>query len=116
MLPGAAAVATMTHTPVLVLTTCADGEAAGRLAESIVAARLAACVSTIGGVHSTYRWNGKVERGTEAMLLIKTTTFRYQALEQHILEHGGYELPEIVAVRPEDGLRAYFDWISQETA
>ena len=99
----------------LVLTTCADAQAGAALAEALVEQRLAACVNAIEGVQSTYRWQGKIERGTETMLLIKTTPQRYAALEDHIRAHSGYELPEIVAVRSEGGLDAYLDWVHTET-
>jgi len=99
----------------LVLTTCSNAQVAARLADSIVAERLAACVSAIGGVESTYRWNGAVEHATETLLVIKTTANRYAALEEHIRARSGYELPEIVAVRPEGGYAAYLDWVSRET-
>lgn len=99
----------------LVLTTCAEPAAAAALAESLVASRLAACVNAIDGVSSTYRWEGKIERGTETLLVIKTTRARYRELEDHIREHSGYELPEIVAVRSDTGLAAYLGWVHEET-
>ena len=99
----------------LVVTTCDDAETAAALAESLVESRLAACVNALEGVTSTYRWKGKIERGTETMLVIKTTPQRYPALEAHIRSHSGYELPEIVAVRSEGGLAAYLDWVHAET-
>jgi periplasmic divalent cation tolerance protein len=98
----------------LVLTTC-EAASAAALAESLVEQRLAACVNALEGVTSTYRWQGKIERGTETMLVIKTTQARYPALEAHIRSHSGYELPEIVAVRSEGGLAAYLDWVHAET-
>ena len=115
MLPGQAAEPAMTQDILLVLTTCADAEAAAALAGSLVEQRLAACVNAIEGVNSTYRWEGKIERGTETMLVIKTTAARYQALEAHIRAHSGYELPEIVAVRSETGFAAYLDWVREQT-
>ncbi len=99
----------------LVLTTCGDADSAARLAESIIGDRLAACVSAIDGVASTYRWEGAIERATETLLLIKTTPERYAALEEHIRSRTGYELPEIVAVRPEGGYAAYLNWVALET-
>jgi periplasmic divalent cation tolerance protein len=99
----------------IVLTTCADAATGARLAQSLVEQRLAACVNAIDGVNSTYRWNGQLERGTETILIIKTTPARYEALEAHIRSHAGYELPEILAVRSEGGLTAYLDWVSAET-
>jgi periplasmic divalent cation tolerance protein len=105
----------MTANILLVLTTCADAKAAAALAESLVGQRLAACVNAIEGVSSTWRWNGKVERGTETMLVIKTTAQRYHAVEEHIRAHTGLELPEIVAVQSAGGLAAYLDWVHDET-
>lgn len=98
----------------LVLTTCAGAQAA-ELAESLVEQRLAACVNALDGVRSTYRWKGKIEHETETMLVIKTTAERYPAVEAHIRAQSEYELPEIIAVRPERGLRGYLDWVRDET-
>ena len=97
------------------MTTCANPAAAARLAESLVEARLAACVSALGDVRSTYRWNDRVESAAESLLLIKTTPQRYAALERHIRERHDYELPEIVAVRSSGGLGAYLQWVHDET-
>lgn len=96
---------------VLVLTTCANPAEAEKLADLLVADRLAACVNRIDAVASTYRWQGRVERATESLLLIKTTEQKYGALEQAIRDHSTYELPEIIAVRVGAGSLAYLDWI-----
>jgi periplasmic divalent cation tolerance protein len=115
MLQGTAEMTAASAEMLLVLTTCSDAQAAARLADSIIAERLAACVSAIDGVASTYRWNGALEHATETLLVIKTTPDRYADLEEHIRARCGYELPEIVAVRPEGGYAAYLDWVSRET-
>ena len=99
----------------LVMTTCADAAAAAKLADSIVAGRLAACVNAIDDVRSTYRWNEQVETATETLLLVKTTPERYAALERHIREHSGYELPEVVAVRSTGGFADYLGWVHAAT-
>ena len=99
----------------LVLTTCGDAETAAKLAQSLVSQQLAACVNEISGVTSTYRWEGKTERADETMLVIKTTPERYDAVEAQIRAISSYELPEIIAVRPEGGLDAYLEWVSEET-
>ena len=99
----------------LVLTTC-GADSAAVLAESLVAQRLAACVNAIDGVTSTYRWQGKTERASETMLVIKTTVQRYDEVEAHIRAQSNYELPEIIAVRSLGGMEAYLDWVRKETA
>jgi periplasmic divalent cation tolerance protein len=52
----------------IVLTTVSSKEEAERMARSLVESRLAACVNVMGGVHSTYRWQGAVESAEEVML------------------------------------------------
>lgn len=97
------------------LSTCPDRESAEHIARSLVDARLAACVNSVPGLLSTYRWQGKIERDDEWLLIIKTTTERLDALRARLLELHPYELPELVAVKAADGLAAYLDWVQAET-
>jgi len=98
----------------LVLTNLPDREAAERLAELLVAQRVAACVNILAPCRSVYRWQGAVQRDEEHPVLIKTTAERYAALEQAICAAHPYELPEIVAVPIERGLPAYLSWVAEE--
>ena len=99
----------------LVLTNLPDRAAAERLADDLVAKRLAACVNILAPCRSVYRWKGEVQHDEEHPMLIKTTADRYPALEQALRAGHPYELPEIIAVPIERGLPAYLDWIAAET-
>jgi periplasmic divalent cation tolerance protein len=101
----------VTDTALLVLTTCGSAAEAAQLARSLVEDRLAACVNVVPRVLSTYRWQGQVEQAEECLLLIKTTASRYAALERAIRERSSYELPEVLAVRPETGSSDYLAWV-----
>jgi periplasmic divalent cation tolerance protein len=100
----------------VVSTTLASEREASRLAELLVAARLAACAQVTGPVASTYRWQGAVESSVEWCLSLKTTRERYPALEAAVKEQHPYELPEIVAVSLEAGSEEYLAWITAELA
>jgi periplasmic divalent cation tolerance protein len=76
--------------------------------------RLAACAQVVGPVSSTYRWNGKVELAVEWYCNLKTTKTRLSALKQRIRELHPYEVPEIVAIRIQDGDVDYLKWIETE--
>ena len=100
----------------LVLTNLPDRAAAERLAESLIAQRLAACVNILSPCRSVYRWKNAVQHDEEHPMLVKTTAERYPALEQAIRAGHPYELPEIIAVPVERGLGAYLDWVIAQTS
>lgn len=99
----------------LVLTNMPDRPSAERLAQSLVQARLAACVNILSPCRSVYRWKGKVDNAEEHPMLIKTTRERYAALEACIRAGHPYELPEIIAVPVAAGFTAYLEWVGAET-
>ena len=99
----------------LVLTNLPDRPSAERLAQSLVEARLAACVNILAPCRSVYKWKGAVESTQEHPMLIKTTRDCYASLEAAIRAVHPYELPEIIAVPVAAGYTAYLDWVAAET-
>jgi periplasmic divalent cation tolerance protein len=102
----------MEDTYIVVLTTVGTKQFANDLANSIVSARLAACVQ-IQAVQSVYRWKEKVCAEPEWLLSIKTTEGRYAELEAHIRANHSYETPEIVRLPIAGGSREYLAWIGE---
>lgn len=100
---------------IAVLCTCPDEPSAERLASALVEEHLAACVNRISGVVSTYRWQGKVCRDSELLLVIKTTRERFDAVRERIVALHPYELPEVIAVDIAQGHAPYLAWIEAET-
>lgn len=99
----------------LVMTTLPTQTAAEQLAERLLAHKLAACVNILPAMTSLYMWKGKLEHGTEHLLLIKTQLHRYEALEAEIRDRHPYELPEIIGVPVAAGLPGYLAWIAENT-
>ena len=99
----------------LVITNLPDAVLAGALARQLVEQGLAACVNTLAGVKSVYRWQGAIEEANETCLLIKTTQSAYSQLELAIKAAHPYDLPEIIAIPIVAGWPPYLDWITQET-
>jgi periplasmic divalent cation tolerance protein len=100
----------------LVITNLPDRAVAERIADVLIAGRLAACVNILAPCRSVYRWKGEVQHDEEHPMLIKTTRERYPELEAAIRAQHPYELPEIVAVPIERGLPGYLDWLAAETS
>ena len=101
---------------VIALTTCPDEPTASRIAEALVTDGLAACVNQIPGVISTYRWQGRVQRQGEVLLLIKTLPAQIEALQRKVIALHPYELPEFVVLPVTTGSEPYLEWIRQNAA
>lgn len=100
---------------IVVLTNLPDRGAALKLAQDLVAKRLAACVNVLAECTSVYRWKGAIENATEVPVLIKTRAGRYAEVEAAIRASHPYELPEVVAVPVVRGLDEYLEWVAGET-
>jgi len=57
----------------IVLVTAPNLKTARQLARAALAARLIACANLIPAIESHYRWQGKLERSAEVLLIMKTT-------------------------------------------
>src|SRR5215210_591985 len=99
--------------PIIVFMTAANGEEAARLAEMLVGAHLAACVQILPEMESVYRWQGKIERQSEVLLLAKTTTAKFEELEREVRALHSYETPEIIAVPVTVGSAPYIQWLNK---
>jgi len=105
----------MDNDPIVVFMTAANGEEATRLAEMLVGAHLAACVQILPEMESVYRWQGKVERQAEVLLIAKTTRGKFDELEREVRALHSYDTPEIVAVPILTGSAPYLEWLNQAT-
>ena len=100
---------------IIILTNLPDREAAVKLANALVANKLAACVNVLSGCTSVYRWKGTIENAQEVPVLIKTRAARYAEIEAAIRALHPYELPEIIAVPVVRGSDDYLRWVADET-
>ena len=95
----------------LVYSTVPDRDTGLKIADALVEYKLAACVSLLPGLVSTYRWKGDIQHDDECLLMIKTRRADYRAVESNLRQLHPYELPEIIAVPLTDGLPDYISWI-----
>jgi periplasmic divalent cation tolerance protein len=97
------------------LVTTANRREAIRIAKAVVEKRLAACGNVIPAVTSIFRWEGRVQKSREALLIMKTTLRRYPALERLIRSMHSYQVPEIIGLTVGKGLHPYLEWVQEET-
>jgi periplasmic divalent cation tolerance protein len=101
-------------TPRLVLVTVSSLNEARRIADALLQARLAACVNIVPGVESHYWWQGKLEEGSEVLLLVKTLAEQFEAVSDVVRANHSYECPEIVALDPCEMAPDYRAWWEKE--
>jgi periplasmic divalent cation tolerance protein len=100
----------------VVLVTAPSAEQAAALARALVEERLAACGNVLPGLRSIYRWKGAVQEDGEALLLLKTTRARLEALRARVVALHPYEVPEVIALPVEAGHAPYLAWIVDSTS
>jgi len=86
---------------------------AEKISKKLVSEKLAACVSSVPGAKSVYRWAGKIQRTNEVMLLAKTSKKKLGPLINRIRQLHSYDVPEILALKVERGLPEYLRWVEE---
>lgn len=96
----------------VVLVTAPDLKTARALAQAALEARLIACANLVPRIESHYWWQGKIERGAEVLLVMKTTRARLAALEQLVQAKHPYDTPEFLALPVQAGAGRYLAWLA----
>lgn len=99
----------------VILVTTASANEAERIGSSLVEERLAACVNIVGPIRSIYRWEGKVQRDEEHLLVIKANAAAFAQLRKRVGELHSYDTPEVIALPITDGSPEYLDWLRGST-
>jgi periplasmic divalent cation tolerance protein len=97
---------------IVVVTTVGTEEQANLIARELIARRQAACVNIIPAIRSIYRWQGKICKDGELLLIVKTLQDEFQGVATTIRELHSYELPEILSFGVSQGDQGFLDWIA----
>ncbi len=99
----------------VIFVTVSDKKEAKYIAEGILKDKLAACVNIIEKITSFFWWKGKIDRGEECLLIIKTRKALVAKLIKKVRGLHSYEVPEIIALPIVAGNRKYLEWIDEST-
>lgn len=99
----------------IVFTTCANREDAEKLSKALLKADLVACANIIPGVHSLYKWQGKIEEGDEVIVLFKTRSAKVKDIIFALEGLHSYDVPPIEVLGVEEANKAFKKWIIDET-
>lgn len=97
----------------LIYVTAPSKTEAEQIAEAVIAERLAACANFFDGVTSLFKWEGRLCRENETILILKTTADKVDSLTARIKELHSYDCPCIVALPVESGNFDFLNWVEQ---
>jgi periplasmic divalent cation tolerance protein len=90
-----------------------EAERAGR---TLLERRLAACVNILPGMVSFYWWQGRIDRGDEVVMIIKTRASLAEPVRAAVKAMHSYTTPAILVIPIETVDPSYHAWIEAETA
>jgi periplasmic divalent cation tolerance protein len=97
----------------ILITTIHKKDDGHRIGKGLLKERLIVCYNLFP-VESAYWWKGKIEEGTEVMMLMKTKSENFSIIEAYIKKNSGYEVPEVIQVDVAKVNSSYLEWLSKE--
>lgn len=97
----------------MVLCTFPDAKFARQICSVLVTEGLAACANLLPGVESIYRWECVTNLDSETLAILKLPADGLAAMESKLLGLHPYEVPEIVAIRPDAVNPACLAWVNR---
>jgi periplasmic divalent cation tolerance protein len=86
---------------------------ADKIARQLIENRLAACVNIIDKIESVFRWEGRVDRAKEVLLVIKSKKSKLTNIIKLVKSMHSYEVPEIIALPLIGGYKPYLNWLDE---
>lgn len=99
---------------IVIMATLHKKEMAIKIGQGLLKERLIACYN-LSPIESAYWWKGKIESGDETLVLMKTTDDKFEDIETYFMKHSGYEVPELIALKPHQVNQPYEEWVDAET-
>ena len=96
---------------IIIFCTVDSEELGEKIADALLEAREAACVNIVSGVRSIYRWEGKLCRDAELLLIIKSVAEKFEAVRETIRRIHTYQVPEVIAFPITAGDADYLKWL-----
>lgn len=98
---------------VLIFITVPNEGLALKIARALIEKKLAACVNITPKIKSIYSWQDKICEDDEFLMLVKSKEEVFEELKQEVVNLHTYDIPEIIMINIENGLRNYLNWIDQ---
>ena len=100
---------------IVIYCTVPEKKVAKNITKILMKHHLAACVSLIDKVNSTFSWDGEICEEKEILMMIKTRRSNYAKIKLVIEDLHPYTVPEIIALPVVDSSEDYLKWLVKET-
>lgn len=97
----------------VVYCTTPDSAIAEQIAKNLIELSLAACINIVPHLTSIYPWEGKIVKGCESLMMIKTHKNKLPDLEKAVLEAHPYDFPEFIVMPIIHGNTQYLQWVGK---
>jgi periplasmic divalent cation tolerance protein len=95
----------------MVLVTTNNKPEAEKISQTLLEKKLIACANIISPISSCFLWQGKIDKATESLIIMKSRTDLFPELSQQIKSLHSYEIPEILALPIVLGSTDYITWM-----
>ena len=96
---------------IVVFMTVSDKKEATKIAHSLLKERLIACANIVGPVSSLFWWEGKIDKASEFLVIMKSRKSLFKKLSEKVKELHSYEVSEVIAFPITEGLPSYLNWL-----
>ncbi|MFH1398273.1 MAG: divalent-cation tolerance protein CutA [Candidatus Omnitrophota bacterium] len=97
----------------VIFITASSKNEAEHIAAELVKKRLAACVNLIDNITSVFWWEGKIDKASEVLLVVKSKKTKIPQVIKLVKSLHSYEVPEIIALPIIAGEKKYLNWINE---
>ena len=99
----------------VVFITVGNPEEGRKIGDALVGRRKAACVNIVPQINSIFRWEDRIEKEEESLLIVKTRAGLFSDVVKLVKSIHSYYVPEIIALPIVDGNEEYLKWLGEET-
>ncbi len=92
---------------------CKNKKEAKKIGLVLIKKKLAACCN-IFPIESIYRWNKKIVKDKEAVLIVKTLKKNFRKVEKEVKRLHSYTVPCILEIPLTQGSEDYLNWAERE--
>ncbi len=96
---------------IIIKTTTNNKIVKNKLIDVLIKNNHVACINIIENIISHYKWQGKIERQKEDILLIKTVLKNEKLVYKVIKKLHDYEVPEITTISVKNTDKNYLEWV-----